>query len=305
MRIAFLGIGIMGLPMARHLLEAGHELRVWNRSRGKAEVLGAAGAFVAEDPAGAAEGCAALFTMLSDGQAVEQVLFEQAAAAALAPGALVIDCSSIAPKEARRHAERLAALGRHHLDAPVSGGPGGAEAASLAIMVGGAPEAIERALPLLSSLGRPTPVGPSGAGQVAKLANQIIVALAIGAVSEGLLLASAGGADPAAVRQALSGGLADSLVLQIHGERMLERRFLPGAAAQVHLKDLRNVLDEARALGLTLPLAQAMEGLYAKLVETRGPGVDHSGILLEIERQNAEPPYSGARLGDGENLLPG
>ncbi len=304
MRIAFLGLGIMGLPMARHLLQAGHELSVWNRSPGKAEALGGEGASVATTPAAAASGAEVLFTMLTDGKAVAEVLFEQGAAEALAPGGLLIDCSSIAPKEARAHALRLEAMGRRALDAPVSGGPSGAEAASLAIMVGGSPKALEIGLPLLQHLGRPTAVGPAGAGQVAKLANQIIVALAIGAVSEGFLLAAAGGADPAAVQQALRGGLADSLVLQIHGERMIERRFLPGAAAQVHLKDLRNVLDEAKDLGLHLPLAEAMEALYAKLVETRGPRVDHSGILLEIERLNAQPPYSGVRLGDKDDVVP-
>ncbi|GAB5468044.1 MAG: NAD(P)-dependent oxidoreductase [Rhodospirillales bacterium] len=304
MKIAFLGIGIMGLPMARNLRAAGHAVTVWNRSPEKARPLVEDGARLAASPAEAARGAEVLFTMLSDGAAVADLLFDQGAAAALPAGGLVIDCSSIAPREARAHAIRLAEIGLAALDAPVSGGPSGAEAASLAIMVGGEAAAVERGLALLRHLGRPTPVGPPGAGQLAKLANQIIVGLAIGAVSEGLLLASAGGADPAAVRQAMTGGLADSLVLQIHGERMLERRFLPGAAAAVHLKDLRNILDEAKDLGLTLPLAEAMEGLYAKLVETRGPGVDHSGILLEIERRNAKPPYSGARLGGGEDRLP-
>ncbi|MEO1191536.1 MAG: NAD(P)-dependent oxidoreductase [Pseudomonadota bacterium] len=298
MKIAFLGIGMMGLPMARHLLDAGHDLTVWNRSPEKAQPLVDAGAALAGSPAEAAAGAEALFTMLTDGAAVADILFEQGVAAALPKGALVIDCSSIAPREARAQAERLAALGIAAVDAPVSGGPSGAEAASLAIMVGGEADAVARALPLLEKLGRPTHVGPPGAGQLAKLCNQIIVGLAIGAVSEGLLLASTGGADPAAVRDALTGGLADSLVLQIHGERMLDRRWLPGGSAAVHLKDLRNILDEARDLGLQLPLAEAMEGLYTQLVEHRGPKVDHSAILLEIERRNS------VRMGDKPDRLP-
>lgn len=301
MKIGFLGTGLMGQPMARNLLAAGHQVAAWNRSPEKAEALVAAGARSAKTPAEAAAGAEVLFCMLTNGGAVHDLLFEQGAAAALGGGGLVIDTSSIAPKEARLHAEKLAALGIGALDAPVSGGPSGAESASLAIMVGGSAEDLERGLPLLSALGRPTAVGPAGAGQLAKLANQVIVALAIGAAAEGLLLASSGGADPAAVREAMTGGLADSLVLQIHGERMLERRFLPGGPAAMHLKDMRNVLEEAKALGLRLPLAEAVEALFAKLVETRGPRVDHSGLLLEVERINAE---SGARLGDGEDVLP-
>jgi len=304
MQIAFLGTGLMGLPMARNLLGAGHSLTVWNRSADKAAPLVEAGARLAATPAEAAAGAEALFTMVSDGAAVADLLFAREAAAALPRGSLVIDTSSIAPREARAHWEKLDSMGVGALDAPVSGGPSGAEAASLAIMVGGREADLERGLPVLEHLGRPTPVGPPGAGQLAKLANQVIVALAIGAVAEGLLLASAGGADAAAVRKAMTGGLADSLVLQIHGERMLERRFLPGGPAAMHRKDMHNVLDEARALGITLPLAETVAELFDRLVETRGPAVDHSGLLLEIERRNAEGAGSGARLGDGADTLP-
>lgn len=297
--LAFLGIGLMGAPMARNLLAAGHPLTAWNRSRAKAEALAGEGAKVADSPADAVRGAEVIFTMLSDGKAVADLLFGQGVAEALAPGALVIDCSSIAPAEARDHAARLAERGVGHLDAPVSGGPSGAEQASLAIMVGGSAEDFARGEPLLKTLGRPTYIGPVGAGQVAKLSNQIIVALAIGAISEALLLAHEGGADPAAVRQAMTGGLADSKVLQIHGQRMLDRTFVPGGSSAMHLKDMNNVLAEAEAQGLSLPLARAVRDLFAAVVEHRGGGVDHSGLLLELERQNP-----GHRLGSKPDSLP-
>lgn len=298
-RIAFLGLGLMGRPMAANLMKAGHELTVWNRSAGKADELVAAGAAEAATPAEAVAGAEAVFTMLSDGPAVAALLFEQGVAAAIPRGALVIDTSSIAPAEARTHAARLAEAGIGHLDAPVSGGPSGAEAGKLAIMVGGEPADWERGRPLLEALGRPTLIGGPGAGQVGKLGNQIIVALAIGAVAEALLLAGEGGADAAALRQAMTGGLADSLVLQIHGQRMLDRTWLPGGPCAMHLKDMDNVLAEAKGLGLTLPLAERARELFVRLMEHRGPRVDHSGLMLELERLNP-----GHRLGTAEDRLP-
>ncbi|MDX1711703.1 MAG: NAD(P)-dependent oxidoreductase [Rhodovibrionaceae bacterium] len=298
-RIAFIGTGIMGAPMARNLLLAGHEVTAWNRTAEKARPLERDGGKLADSPAAAAEGAQAVFTMLSDGPAVTEVLDSAGVAAALSPGAIVIDCSSIPPSTARDHAERLADRGLGHLDAPVSGGPSGAEQASLAIMVGGSDEDFAKGRPLLEALGRPTHVGPAGAGQLAKLANQTIVGLAIGAVAEALLLAGEGGADPAKVREAMRGGFADSLILQIHGERMIERSFLPGGPASMHLKDMRTVMEEAQNLGLDLPLAARATELFEKLVEHRGPGVDHSGLLLEIERLN--PSH---RLGEKDDTLP-
>ncbi len=298
-RLAFLGTGIMGAPMAANLLKAGYPVTVWNRTPAKTGPLADLGATVAESPAAAGAAADIALTMLADGAAVEDLLFNQGVAGALPRGGLVIDTSSIEPARARTHTARLADLEIGHLDAPVSGGPSGAAQASLAIMVGGTVADFSRGGEVLAHLGRPTHVGPAGAGQVAKLANQVIVALAIGAVAEGLLLASRGGADPAAVRQALLGGFADSLVLQIHGERMIERRFLPGGPARMHLKDLNNVASVAKEAGLTLPLAEGVRHLFQSLVEHDGADYDHSAILLEIERLNAP-----ARLGDQADTLP-
>jgi 2-hydroxy-3-oxopropionate reductase len=297
--IAFLGLGLMGRPMALNLIKGGHRLRVWNRSADKAATLVAAGAVSKNTAADAAEGADVVFTMLSDGRAVHQVLFDDGVAETLNPGALLIDTSSIGPAEAREHAKRLADRGIGALDAPVSGGPTGAEAASLAIMVGGSEAHWQKGEPLLKLLGRPVRIGPVGTGQLAKLANQVIVALAIGAVSEALFLSHEGGADPAAVRRALTGGFADSLILKIHGERMLQRKFVPGGAAAMHLKDMDNVLAEAKALGIRLPLAETVRKLFADLVQHRGRRVDHSGLLLELERLNP-----GHRLGKDPDQLP-
>jgi 2-hydroxy-3-oxopropionate reductase len=298
--IAFLGIGLMGRPMAANLLAAGYRVTVWNRSPGKTATLVDAGARAAATAAEAVAEAEVVFTMMSDGAAVGEVLFGEAgAAAALAEGSLVIDCSSIEPSRARDHAERLAARGIGALDAPVSGGPSGAEAASLAIMAGGSEADYARGEPVLQALGRPLRVGPAGAGQLAKLANQIIVGLEIAAVAEALLLASQGGAEPARVREAMSGGFADSLVLQIHGERMLERKFLPGGAARVHLKDFTNIVAEAEACGLELPFSRTALELFQSLVDRGGGDYDHSALLLELEHRN--PP---ARLGDGPDELP-
>jgi 2-hydroxy-3-oxopropionate reductase len=230
---------------------------------------------------------------------VSDLLFGQGVADALAEGALFVDCSSIPPETAKDHAARLADRGVGYLDAPVSGGPSGAEGASLAIMVGGTEADFDRGEPLLKALGRPTRVGPAGAGQTAKLANQVIVGLAIGAVAEGLLLAEQGGADPAKVREALTGGFADSKILQIHGQRMLDRTFVPGAAANVHLKDMTTILETARAHGLDLPLSGEVHRLFRDLAERGGGHWDHSAILLELERRNAP-----ARLGDTPDPLP-
>jgi 2-hydroxy-3-oxopropionate reductase len=284
--VALLGAGIMGGRMAVRLLDAGYPVAIWNRSSDKTTPLVARGARAAPTPADACAAADVAITMLTDGASVGSVLFDRGAAASLRRGSLVIDMSSIAPRVAREHAERLAALGLSHLDAPVSGGPSGAEQGTLAIMAGGTPEDFERARPLLAHLGRPTLVGPSGSGQLAKLCNQIIVALSIGAVAEALLLARASGADPAKVREALTGGFADSLVLQVHGRRMIDRSFAPGGASRLQLKDLRTILATAAEAGVNLPLAGHVAEIYESLVANGGGELDHSALMIELERLN-------------------
>ena len=285
--ITFLGTGLMGAPMAANLLKAGFPVTTWNRSPQKAAPLASLGATIAATPAEAATGAGIVIMMLTDGAASGQMLFHQGVAGALRPGTLVIDMASTKPGEARDHAVRLADKGIAHLDAPVSGGTRGAEAATLAIMAGGGEEAFARAKPVLEAMGRPVHVGPDGAGQLAKLANQMIVATAIGVVAEAMLMLEKGGADPAAVRAALKGGFADSTILQQHGERMTTGNFVPGGACSNQLKDCRNALAEAASLGLTLPLTLCMEQRYARLVNELGAGdKDHSAIWLELKNIN-------------------
>lgn len=290
--VAVLGIGLMGRPMTENLIRAGFEVRVWNRTRSKAEAF-AGRAQVAESAADAARDCDAVVVMLENDDAVCNVLEGQGVINAISRGTLVVDMSSVTPSLARRHDELLRDLGARHLDAPVSGGTVGAEEARLSIMVGGAREDYDAAQALFAALGKATYIGPAGAGQLAKLANQAIVGITIGAVSEALLLAAQGGADPGAVREALLGGFAGSRILELHGQRMLERNFTPGAPARIQLKDMRMILDEARSEGLTLPLAEAVFQQYRGLIANGNSEVDHSGLLLQLEHLNQ------ARL-DGE-----
>ncbi len=285
--IAFLGIGLMGGPQSRRLLAAGFDLTAWNRTRAKAEALRAHGAQVADAAAAAVKDADIVISMLADGAAVGDLLFKQGVAAALKKGALVIDMSSIKPREAREHAAKLEALGCRHLDAPVSGGTGGAEQGTLAIMAGGNEADFAAAEEVFKPMGRALRVGPHGAGQLAKLANQMIVGITIGAVSEALQLAARGGADPALVREAIRGGFAGSKILEVHGERMLTRDFAARATATVQLKDMNNALDAAAGFDdYQLPITTLLRDLYASLCEHGGAGVDHSGLFLEIERMN-------------------
>jgi 2-hydroxy-3-oxopropionate reductase len=286
MKVAVLGTGLMGQPMARRICQAGHEVRVWNRGRDKAAPLRAWGAVVHDNPAEAARDSELVITMLTNGAAVEEVLFGQGVAAAMKPGTVLLDMSSIKPAEARAHAARLAGLDIAHLDAPVSGGTIGAEQGTLAIMAGGQATSFERVQPLFAILGRATHVGPSGAGQLAKLANQMIVGITIGAVAEALLLCEKGGADPAKVREAISGGFADSRILQVHGQRMVERNFTPGAHMTVQLKDMRNSLATAQSVGFEAPITRLLEQLYADGVQRGLSDIDHSGLFVELAQRN-------------------
>jgi 3-hydroxyisobutyrate dehydrogenase-like beta-hydroxyacid dehydrogenase len=285
--IALLGTGYMGGPMARNLLKGGYVLKVWNRSLDKAEPLAENGAEVFGKAQSAVQGADIIITMLTDGEAVSEVLFTQGVAGTLKPGAIIIDMSSIKPAQAREHAAKLEAIGLRHFDAPVSGGTKGAEAGTLAIMVGGDEGDFETVKPVFACMGRAVRVGPHGAGQLAKLANQAIVGTTIGVVAEALLLAKQGGADPDAIRDALKGGFADSIILQQHGGRMTSGNFEPGALSKIQLKDLNNILEEAGHLDITLPLAEHMQARYARLVdELDGGGKDHSGIYLELKDRN-------------------
>lgn len=286
MNVTVLGTGMMGYPMTRRLCEAGHTVHVWNRTRVKAEGLAASGAKVHDTATSAVQGAEFVITMLEHGPVVEQLLFEGGVAGTMKPGTVLIDMSSIKPAEARAHSERLGGMGITHLDAPVSGGTLGAEAGTLAIMAGGKPTTFERCKPVFAALGRATLVGPSGAGQLAKLANQMIVGITIGAVAEALLLCEKGGADPAKVKEAISGGFADSRILQVHGQRMVERDFKARAKLTVQLKDMRNAIDTATGLGFTAPITALLEQLYADGVAHGLSELDQAGLFVELAQRN-------------------
>ncbi len=286
MKIAILGIGFMGFPVGQRLCAAGFEVHVWNRTRTKAERLQTYGATVHTTPASAVQGADVTLALLDHGAIVAEALFTHGAASALQPGSLFIDMSSIKPVEARDHAARLSELGVHYLDAPVSGGTVGAEQGTLAIMVGGNPAHFERATPVFQVLGRATHVGPTGAGQLAKLANQMIVGITIGAVAEALLLCERGGADMAKVKEAITGGFADSRILQVHGQRMVERDFAPRARMTVQLKDLRNALSTAQEIGFDAPITRLFEQLNAEGVEHGLADLDHAGLFVELASRN-------------------
>ncbi|WP_420389841.1 NAD(P)-dependent oxidoreductase [Marinobacter sp.] len=293
--IAFLGVGLMGAPMVRNLLDAGYPMTLWNRTGSKCEPF-ADEAIIAGTPEDAVRDANIVITMLENGDVVDNVMVAQGGIAALKAGAVYIDMSSVQPSLARRHAALAQEQGAGYVDAPVSGGTVGAEQATLSIMAGGSEADVERVRPVFDVLGKCTPIGPVGAGQLAKLANQAIVGITIGAVSEALLLAAKGGADPAAVREALMGGFAGSRILELHGQRMIDRDFSPGAPARIQLKDLRMILDEARSEGLTLPLSQQVHNAYQSLIANGHSEVDHSGLLLELEHLN------GALLGSSSAI---
>lgn len=290
LKVAFLGTGLMGLPMAVNILKAGFPVTAWNRSPDKAQALVDFGGSIANSPGEAVTDAGVVITMLSNGPAVADLLFSNGVANAISKGAVFIDMSSIKPSEAREHAARLADLGIAALDAPVSGGTKGAEAGNLAIMAGGETGAFAKGEPVLKAMGRPTHVGPSGCGQIAKLANQGIVAITIGAVAEAILLAEKAGLEKGALRQALSGGFADSVILQQHGERMEQRNFVPGGKSAFQLKDLNNLLEVAREAHLDLPLANLQAARFERLVHALdGADLDHSALFAELLDHQSEP----------------
>ena len=286
MPLGFIGLGIMGTPMAGHLRAAGHDLFVHTRSR-VPQALIDAGAVACANAAEVARRAEVVFTMVPDTPDVEAVLFgPQGVAEGLSPGKTVVDMSSISPTATQALARRIEALGCDYVDAPVSGGEVGAKAASLTIMVGARSNAVfDRVLPLLQLMGRNiTHVGNVGDGQTTKVANQIIVALNIAAVGEALVFAAKAGADPARVRQALMGGFAASRVLEVHGERMIQRTFAPGFRIRLHQKDLNLALQGARELGVALPQTAGAAQLMQAVAAHGGADLDHSALVQALEQ---------------------
>ncbi len=294
--IAFLGIGLMGKPMATRLLQAGYPLTAWNRSRNKAESLASSGAAIAGLPQEAVAQADIVITMLEAGPIVGEVLRQ--ALPGLRAGTLVIDMSSTRQNEAQEFHAMLAEKDVNFIDAPVSGGVIGAEQGTLAIMAGGSEADFSRAEAVLAVMGRPTRVGPAGCGQLAKLCNQLIVGGTLGIVAEALLLAKEGGADPSAVRQAIRGGFAESRILEVHGQRMLDRNFMPGGQIKSQAKDMENILIAAATANLKLPLTELATETYRGLVAVT-PNADQAAALLALESINP-----GKRLGEGEDRLP-
>ncbi|AVZ04808.1 NAD(P)-dependent oxidoreductase [Acinetobacter pittii] len=285
--IGFVGTGIMGLPMAMHLLKAGHQIKIWNRTLSKADSLKEAGAQVCSDLEQVGKDVEFLICMLSDGKTCDEILFkEHGAISQLKPESTVIVMSSIPVDVAKAQSEKCRERGFKYLDAPVSGGEKGAQNASLAIMVGGEAKTFSQAETILSAMGRPILVGGAGCGMLAKLVNQMIVATTIATVSEGLLLASKAGADPIKLKKALTGGFADSPILQQHGERMLSRNFKPGGTARNQHKDIHTAVSYAKSLELNLPVAQQVSQLFENMLAAGDGELDHSGLIRELERMN-------------------
>ncbi len=279
-RVGFIGLGIMGKPMARRLLTAGFPLTVHSRSPGPVEELVAEGAARASSPTDVARTSDVVITMLPDTPDVQHVLLgDEGVARGITAGALVIDMSTIDPGPTRTMAGTFATQGVEMLDAPVSGGEKGAIEGTLSIMVGGDEEALTRAMPLFEALGSTiVHVGPSGAGQVCKACNQLVVAATIEAVAEALVLAERSGVDPAKVRDALMGGFAGSKILEIHGQRMLDRTYEPGFRARLHAKDARIVLHAAQEAGAPVPSFEVVAAQLQRLVEEGGGDLDHSAL---------------------------
>ncbi len=276
----------MGKPMICNLLKAGFTVKVWNRTPEKSAPLSDQGAQVVKSVEAALSDVDAVITMLTDDAAVSAVLFDWGTYKELDPNTILIDMSSITPRAAKANASLCAEQSIRYLDAPVSGGTGGAEEGSLAIMVGGDKTVFDQCVPLFQAMGRPTLVGPNGCGQLTKLCNQLIVGITIGAVSEAMLLAERGGADPAAMHEALTGGFADSKILSVHGQRMLDRDFEPGAMSSIQLKDMKNIIEQADQLGIELPASQLLQKLYADHCKNEGQALDHSSLLLHLENIN-------------------
>ena len=285
-KIGFIGLGLMGKPMARNLANAGADLIVHNRSSASVDELVSEGMAAGGSPSGTAQGADIIIMMLPDTPTVEKILLgENGVLVGLKPGSLVIDMGTTKVPVTRAFAKAVEDKGCDYLDAPVSGGTIGAENATLTIMAGGTDAAFERAHPILNILGsRITHIGGAGTGQVAKAANQVIVGLNIGAVAEALTLAKHAGADPTKVREALAGGFADSRILEVHGQRMIDDTFEPGARATVQRKDMDQALELAAEFGIQLPATSLSRDLYDWLIENGGAELDHAALIKAIDR---------------------
>jgi len=284
-RIGFIGLGLMGKPMVRNLMQAGYHLIVHNRSRAAVDELVSEGADPAASPKEAAASADVIITMLPEDPHVEEVVTNaDGVIESIRQDAVLVDMSTISPKTAREIADQLATRGAHMLDAPVSGGVEAATAATLTIMVGGKAQIFERVLPVFQKLGKNiNHIGNHGAGQVTKAANQIIVGLTLQAVAEAFIFAKKSGVDPAKVRQAIMGGYAQSRVLELHGQRMLDRNFQPGGKVKSHRKDLEIVLSVAKELGICLPGTAMISQLFNAVVTHGGPDWDHAAIVTVLE----------------------
>ena len=285
-KIGFIGIGLMGLPMAKNILKSGYKLIAFNRSPNKADLLKEFGAEIAKSMGELVNNSEVIITMLTDDKAVDEVMNNQNFVENLKSGKILIDMSSVKPITAKKHANSLKLKDINYLDAPVSGGTIGAEEATLAIMTGGDQNVFNEVKDLLKTMGNPTLVGPVGSGQVSKLANQIIVGLTIGAVAEAVTLCEKAGADPIKMISALSGGWADSKVLQTHGKRMINKDFTPKGKTSTHLKDMNNILECANNFNTHLPISNLVKEMYKNLVENGCGNDDHSSLYKEIERMN-------------------
>jgi len=285
-KVGFIGIGLMGLPMAKNLLKAGYELKAFNRTESKAEPLREFGGKISKSIKEVVSDNDVVITMLTDDNSVDAVMNSQEFLDNLKVDATVIDMSSVKPTTATRHGNNLKSKNINYLDSPVSGGTIGAEEASLAIMVGGEQKVFDDVTDILKAMGNPTLVGPLSSGQVSKLANQIIVGLTIGAVAEAVTLCEKAGANPNKMIKALSGGWADSKILQTHGKRMIEKDFTPKGRTSVHLKDMNNILECAESYKTHLPISNLVKEMYKRLVENGHGEKDHSSLYKEIERIN-------------------
>ncbi|MDC0897774.1 NAD(P)-dependent oxidoreductase [Candidatus Pelagibacter sp.] len=285
-KIGFMGIGLMGFPMAKNILKAGYSLKAFNRSPNKAEQLKEFGAEITTSIDDVVNNSDVVITMLTDDTAINEVMDSPNFLENLKSSATVIDMSSVKPTTATKYGNNLKSKNIKYLDAPVSGGTIGAEEASLAIMVGGEQDVFNEAFDVLKAMGNPTLVGPVGSGQVSKLANQIIVGLTIGAVAEAITLCEKAGANPNKMIKALSGGWADSKILQTHGKRMIDKDFTPKGRTSVHLKDMNNILECANSHNTHLPISNLVKEMYKTLVDNGQGETDHSSLYKEIERIN-------------------